>query len=75
MGIDLRVNSTDRLALEVRLVSSYETYVALRHAFRQSQVRGSIVPGLFESLSQERQVQRYLHALLGLKGEPPGLLY
>jgi hypothetical protein len=69
------VERSEREGLEDRLISSYESYVALRHALYQARKRGSMVPGLYERIVQERQMQRFLHALLGDKGEPPGLLY
>lgn len=65
------VEYEDREELEQRLVTSYEAYVALKSAYRQ----GSRTRELYTALHQEMALQRYLHALLGHKGEPPGLLY
>ncbi len=58
--------------LEVQLVTSYETSVALKNMIRSSKIQN---PLLEEALTREMQMQRYLHALLGYRGEPPGLLY
>ena len=57
--------------LETKLVESYETYVKLRHALRKDPHSWD----LRVAVLWEIQLQRYLHALLGGKGEPPGLLY
>ena len=59
-----------REELEARLVASYEAYIALKHVFRAGQS-----PEVYAALQREVQLQRYLHALLGEKGEPIGLLY
>jgi hypothetical protein len=62
----------DRAELEQSLVASYEAYVALKSIFRN----GTCDPtNLYLAILQEMRMQRYLHALLGFKGEPPGLLY
>jgi hypothetical protein len=66
------VERLTREQLESSLVDSYEAYVALKNVFRQSQVAPR---ELYSALLQEMRMQRYLHALLGEKGEPPGLLY
>ena len=65
------VTQEDREQLEGRLVASYEAYVALKNAFRA----GGASKDVYAALLRETQIQRYLHALLGHKGEPPGLLY
>lgn len=65
--VDLR----EREELEERLVASYEAYVALKNVFRS----GGGTRDVYQQLLRETQLQRYLHALLGYKGEPPGLLY
>jgi hypothetical protein len=61
-----------REALEGKLVASYETSVALKSMLRSGAGQSMV---LEEALTREMQIQRYLHALLGYKGEPPGLLY
>jgi len=61
----------NREVLEERLVASYEAYVALKHVFRS----GGSTRDVYQQLLRETQLQRYLHGLLGYKGEPPGLLY
>jgi hypothetical protein len=66
------VERATREVLEEQLVSSYESYVALKSMMRQPEFR---TQNLQESLGRELQLQRYLHALLGYRGEPPGLLY
>ena len=58
--------------MEAQLVASYERYVGLKNVSRQAIFR---LPHIEEALLREAQMQRYLHALLGHKGEPPGLLY
>lgn len=60
-----------REELEDRLVASYEAYVGLKNALR----RGGRNQAMYAALLRETRLQRYLHALLGHKGEPPGLLY
>ncbi len=60
-----------REELEARLVASYEAYVALKSVTRQ----GGASKDVYHALLQEVRLQRYLHALLGEKGEPAGLLY
>lgn len=68
----IRVIDVDsRETLEGKLVTSYETYVALKHALRKDPHSWD----LRVAILREAQLQRYLHALLGGKGEPPGLLY
>jgi hypothetical protein len=67
------VDRAERVELEMRLIQSYESYVALKSVIRKSQ--GRPLGNLNEVLDRERQMQQYLHALLGHKGEPPGLLY
>lgn len=62
----------EREELEHRLVSSYEVSVAIKSVLRQGNCR---IQHLEEALTREMQMQRYLHGLLGYKGEPPGLLY
>ncbi len=64
------VDRATREELEAKLVNSYESYIAIK-----SMIRRAPSPALDEALMQEVQLQRYLHALLGHKGEPPGLLY
>jgi hypothetical protein len=68
---DLIVENATREELEERLVASYEAYVALKSVYRT----GGRTPDVYTALLRETQLQRYLHALLGYKGEPPGLLY
>ncbi len=62
---------SEREELEARLVASYEAYIALKSMYRS----GGRSQDVYAALLQEMQLQRYLHALLGYKGEPPGLLY
>jgi hypothetical protein len=61
----------ERADLEEQLVASYESYVALKSLYRQ----GGTANEVYEALVAEEWKQRYLHALLGYKGEPAGLLY
>lgn len=67
----LTLETAEREELEARLVASYEAYVALKNLYRT----GGRSKDVYTALLKETQLQRYLHALLGYKGEPPGLLY
>lgn len=60
-----------REELEARLVASYEAYAALKNLTRMGSASNEVYLALF----REARLQRYLHALLGQKGEPVGLLY
>jgi hypothetical protein len=66
------VERATREDLEGRLVSSYESYMAIKTMIRTANCR---IQHLEEALTRETQMQRYLHALLGYRREPPGLLY
>ena len=65
------MNHGAREEIEAKLIASYEAYSALKRAYRS----GEKTKEVFEALLREVQLQRYLHGLLGEKGEPTGLLY
>jgi hypothetical protein len=66
------VTPENREELELALVRSYEQLVRVKLALvNPSKEKAS----LYAELLEELKMQRYLHALLGEKGEPPGLLY
>lgn len=52
-------------------MASYEAYAALKNLTRMGSASNEVYLALF----REAGLQRYLHALLGQKGEPVGLLY